>query len=63
MNQTAITHIGIDVSKAILDVHIPGLPHFRAKRDRVGLDDLFARLAVIPSPHIICESTAGYQNA
>jgi transposase len=63
MNQTPPTHIGIDVSKAILDVHIPGRPHFRVKRDRAGLDDLFARLTGIPSPHIVCESTAGYQRA
>jgi len=63
MNQTPPTHIGIDVSKAILDVHIPGQPHFRVNRDRAGLDDLFARLTGIPSPHIVCESTAGYQRA
>lgn len=64
MNQTTTpTHIGIDVSKAILDVHIPGQPHFRVRRDRAGLDDLFARFTRIPSPHIICESTAGYQRA
>lgn len=63
MNQTTPTHIGIDVSKAILDVHIPGQPHSRIKRDRAGLDDLFARLANVPSAHIVCESTAGYQRA
>lgn len=61
MNQTRQIHIGIDVSKAILDVHIPGQPHFRVKRDRDGLGDLFARLEAVESPHIVCESTAGYQ--
>lgn len=65
MNQTMnkTTHIGIDVSKAILDVHIPGEPHLRFKRDRVGLSELFARLQAVDSPHIVCESTAGYQQA
>ena len=63
MNQTPPTHIGIDVSKAILDVHIPGQPHFRVNRDRAGLDDLFDRLSSISTPHIVCESTAGYQRA
>lgn len=63
MNQTTPTHIGIDVSKAILDVHIPGQPHFTVKRDRAGLDDLFDRLSSISTPHIVCESTAGYQRA
>lgn len=61
MNRTTPIHIGIDVSKAILDVHIPGQPHFRVKRNRDGLADLFARLEACGSPHIVCESTAGYQ--
>jgi transposase len=65
MNQTTnqTTHIGIDVSKANLDVHIPGQAHFRVKRDRAGLADLFARLRSVAFPHIVCESTAGYQQA
>ena len=63
MNHTTPTCIGIDVSKAILDVHIPGQPHFRVNRDRAGLDELFTRFTNIPSPHLVCESTAGYQRA
>jgi transposase len=63
MNQIHPTYIGIDVSKAILDVHIPGQPHLRIPRSVNGFKELFNKLVAIPQPHLICESTAGYQQA
>lgn len=62
MNHDTIpTHVGIDVSKARLDVHIPGQPHLQVANSTGGLEDLFAALAGVRSPHLVCESTAGYQ--
>ena len=61
MNRNPSTHIGIDVSKARLDVHIPGSPHLRVSNSAKGFGDLFAALAGVADPHLVCESTAGYQ--
>lgn len=61
MNRNPSTHIGIDVSKARLDVHIPGSPHLRVSNSAKGFGDLFAALAGVAEPHLVCESTAGYQ--
>lgn len=63
MNRPEPTYIGIDVSKALLDVHIPGQPHFQIPRTRDGFRKLFAKIAGIKDPRMICESTAGYQKA
>lgn len=61
MNRNTPTHIGIDVSKPRLDVHIPGHPHLKVANTAKGLEELFAALARVESPHLVCESTAGYQ--
>lgn len=61
MNLNTPTHIGIDVSKARLDVHIPGHPHLQVANSTGGLEELFAALSGVESPHLVCESTAGYQ--
>ncbi|WP_367872877.1 IS110 family transposase [Luteolibacter sp. Populi] len=61
MNRNTPTHIGIDVSKARLDVHIPGQAHLQVANSARGLDDLFAAIAGVETPHLVCESTAGYQ--
>ena len=61
MNRNTITHIGIDVSKARLDVHIPGRAHLQVANSAPGLEELFTALAGVEAPHLVCESTAGYQ--
>jgi transposase len=61
MNRHTPTYIGIDVSKARLDVHIPGYPHLKVPNSADGLEDLFTALAGVEAPHLVCESTAGYQ--
>lgn len=61
MNRTTPTHIGIDVSKPRLDVHIPGRAHLQVANTAKGLDKLFAALDGVEAPHLVCESTAGYQ--
>lgn len=63
MNQITTTHIGIDVSKALLDINIPERPHFQVSRCPKGFKSLFESLKDIPGVHIVCESTAGYQSA
>lgn len=61
MNRNTPTHIGIDVSKARLDVHIPGCAHLQVTNSSQGLEELFAALAGVQAPQLVCESTAGYQ--
>lgn len=63
MNRPEPTYIGIDVSKALLDVHIPNQPHFQVPRTRDGFHKLFAKIANVKDARMICESTAGYQKA
>ncbi|WP_035606150.1 IS110 family transposase [Haloferula sp. BvORR071] len=61
MNRPTPTHIGIDVSKPRLDVHIPDHPHLEVANTAKGLEKLFATLKNVEAPHLVCESTAGYQ--
>jgi transposase len=61
MNRNTPTHIGIDVSKARLDVHIPGRAHLQVANSAKGFGDLFRALDGVERPHLVCESTAGYQ--
>lgn len=63
MNRNTPTHIGIDVSKARLDVHIPGRSHLKVANSAKGMEDLFSALAGVEHPHLVCESTAGYQKS
>jgi transposase len=54
--------IGIDVSKARLDVHVePGGTAFAVSRDVEGLNELVERLAQEPCACIAVEATGGYE--
>jgi len=57
-------HIGIDVSKAHLDVHVheTGLG-FRVSNDESGIDQLLERLAALKVRRVVLEATGGYENA
>ncbi|MGJ3231816.1 MAG: IS110 family transposase [Oceanicaulis sp.] len=54
--------VGIDVSKARLDVHVePGGTAFAVSRDGEGLSELVERLAHEPCACIAVEATGGYE--
>jgi transposase len=54
--------VGIDVSKARLDVHIlPAGESFAVGNDQAGLDDLCARLAALKPAWIGLEASGGYE--
>lgn len=55
-------HLGIDVSKDHLDVHIheTGLS-FRIANDEAGIDDLLERLRSVAVECIVVEATGGYE--
>lgn len=61
MNQEPTTYVGVDVSKATLDVNISNHPHQAYPRTSKGICQLFTKLKQLSHPHLICESTAGYQ--
>ncbi|GAC1457013.1 MAG: IS110 family transposase [Ktedonobacterales bacterium] len=56
------TWIGIDVSKATLDVAVsPSGEHWQIDRTAAGLDDLATRLAELKPERIVLEATGGYE--
>ncbi len=56
------THVGIDVSKDRLDVHVrPGGEAFAVSRDGKGLEDLIGRLRTLSPQLIAVEATGGYE--
>jgi len=58
---SAIDYVGIDVSKAHLDVCLGEAgPVFRVGNDRAGLARLQRRLGRLAHPHVVCEATGGY---
>lgn len=61
--RTEITHVGVDVSKHHLDVHIPGLPARRDQNTAGGIAALIDVLKTLPCPRVICEATGGYERA
>lgn len=62
MDATASLVIGIDVSKAQLDVHIHGPEErFSVPRDPGGMAELVARLKGLPIAAIGLEATGGYE--
>jgi transposase len=57
-----MTFVGIDVSKAYLDVCIrPGGEAFRAANDDGGIAELVARLAATEPALVVLEATGGYE--
>lgn len=62
MDATASLVIGIDVSKAQLDVHVRGPEErFCVPRDTEGMAALIARLKVLPVAAVGLEATGGYE--
>lgn len=56
--------VGIDVSKAILDVHVrPSDESFRVANDSDGIADLTARLVKIKPTLVVLEATGGLQRS
>jgi len=54
--------VGIDVSKARLDVHVlPGGEAFAVARDGQGLEELIARLSQAPVATVAVEATGGFE--
>ena len=61
---TALTFVGIDVSKAALDVAVrPGDTAFRVANDPAGLAELVQRLRPMAPALIVLEATGGYEAA
>jgi transposase len=61
---TALTFVGIDVSKAALDVAVrPGDTPFRVANDPTGLAELVERLRPMAPALIVLEATGGYEAA
>jgi len=61
---TGLAFVGIDVSKATLDVHVrPAGGAFAAANDPDGLAGLVARLAPLRPALVVLEATGGYEHA
>lgn len=62
MMDTTPVFVGIDVSKARLDVHVlPTEQAFAVARDSKGLDDLVQQLKALKPTLILLEATGGYE--
>jgi transposase len=56
-----IVHVGLDVSKSFLDLHLGGQP-LRLAHDPSGCAELLKRLAALNArPHVILEATGGWE--
>lgn len=57
-------HIGIDVSKGHLDVHVHETGGaFRVSNDDAGIEDLLGRLGGLALDRVVMEATGGYESA
>src|SRR5258706_11030517 len=59
-NNTAILHVGLDVAKLSLQLHLAGRFHSLAN-DRKGHAQLLKLLRSQPTAHVVCEATGGYE--
>jgi transposase len=59
-NNTPILHVGLDVAKLSLQLHLAGRFHSLAN-DRKGHTQLLKLLRTHPGAHLICEATGGYE--
>jgi transposase len=57
-----ITFIGLDISKARLDIHTSG-SHREEKNDSEGHAAFIKHLRPLSRPRVICEATGGYETA
>lgn len=58
----AITFVGLDISKARLDIHASG-KHREEKNNPDGHRAFIRHLRSLPHPRVICEATGGYEAA
>lgn len=61
-NNQNILHVGLDVAKLSLQLHLAGRFHSLAN-DPKGHAQLLKHLRVHPNAHIVCEATGGYEQA
>ena len=59
-NNTVILHVGLDVAKLSLQLHLAGTFH-SLPNDRQGHTQLLKLLRAHPNAHVICEATGGYE--
>jgi len=59
-NNLPILHVGLDVAKLSLQLHLAGRFHTLAN-DRKGHAQLLKHLRVYPNAHVVCEATGGYE--
>jgi transposase len=58
----AITFVGLDISKARLDIHHSG-KHREERNNPEGHHTFIKHLRSLPHPRVICEATGGYETA
>jgi transposase len=61
-NNTVILHVGLDVAKLSLQLHLAGRFH-SLPNDRLGHAQLCKRLRAHPRAHVVCEATGGYEQS
>lgn len=62
MDEATAIYVGIDVSKARLDVHLrPSDEAFSVAHDNPGLDRLVGRLAALPIALVVLEASGGFE--
>jgi transposase len=59
-NNPNILHVGLDVAKLSLELHLAGHSHALAN-DAKGHAQLLKRLRPHPHAHVVCEATGGYE--
>src|ERR1017187_10552178 len=57
-----VVYAGVDVAKATLQLHLQGQDSELSNTAK-GLDQLVAQLQKVPSVHVVCEATGGYERA
>ena len=58
------SHVGVDVSKGILDVFIlPFKKHMRFKNDTLGIQKLVKKIQSFSNASVVMEATGGYEKA
>src|SRR5215218_5449913 len=59
-NNPSILHVGLDVAKLSLELHLAGKSH-TLTNDAKGHAQLLKRLRPHPQAHVVCEATGGYE--
>jgi len=60
--KNTVVYAGVDVAKATLQLHLRG-HQSEFSNTLKGLDQLCAKLQKVPSVHVVCEATGGYERA